>query len=65
MFELKPCPFCGNKADLYVNNGVRVICVKCGASSKILVDNMNANGVTGCAVKSVIDAWNRRANDGK
>lgn len=27
--------------------------------------NMNANGITGCAVKSVIDVWNRRANDGK
>lgn len=61
--ELKPCPFCGHKAYLYVNNGARVICSKCGASSKILVDSMSADRVNGCAVKSVIDAWNRRAND--
>lgn len=64
MFELKPCPFCGDKAYLFVNDGVRVICGKCRATSKTLVDGLTANGVSGNAVKAVIDAWNRRAQEG-
>lgn len=38
--ELKPYPFCGGKARLIASNGVRVICSKCSASSKVLVDNL-------------------------
>ena len=36
MIELKSCPFCGGEARLFVNNGVRVLCNKCHASSEIL-----------------------------
>lgn len=60
MFELKLCPFCGEKACLFVNEGVRVTCSKCGAASRTLVDGMGPKGPCGCAVKSVIEAWNRR-----
>lgn len=60
MPELKPCPFCGGEAHLFVNDGVRVLCPKCGATSKILVDGMAAKGVAGNATKAVIEAWNRR-----
>ena len=63
--ELKPCPFCGHKANLFVseNDGVRVLCVGCGASSKILCDAMTSTGVSGNAVMHVIESWNRRSND--
>lgn len=63
MAELKPCPFCGGKASLFVEDGVRVICNVCYASSKIFCDSLGARGVVGNAVKSVVDAWNRRAGD--
>ena len=49
---------------VFVNDGVRVICSKCGASTKILVDALTANGVAGNATAAVIKAWNRRAYDG-
>lgn len=63
MIELKPCPFCGGKASLFVEDGVRVICNKCYASSLISTDMLGANGVAGNAVEKVIEAWNRRASD--
>ena len=63
LFELKPCPFCGGKAYLFVSDGVRVLCGKCGASSKTLVDELTVNGVSGNAVNSVIEAWNRRNDE--
>ena len=64
VFKLKSCPFCGGKAHLFVSDGVRVLCAKCGASSKILVDALTANGVAGNATKAVIEAWNKRMPEG-
>ena len=64
MDDLKPCPFCGGKAYLFVNDGVRVICPECGATTKCLVDAMTSKGVSGNAIQSVIKAWNRRADNG-
>lgn len=57
MIELKPCPFCGG---LFVSNGVRVLCPKCGATTRILVDSER---VETNAVGDVIKAWNKRANN--
>jgi Lar family restriction alleviation protein len=60
MIELKPCPFCGGKARLFVSNGVRVLCPDCGATTRILVDSER---VETSAVEDVIKAWNRRASN--
>lgn len=60
MSELKPCPFCGGKAVLYVDEGVHVECIKCEASSKTRRDLPVYTGLVGSAVESVIEAWNRR-----
>ena len=60
--KLKPCPFCGGKAVLFVDDGVRVICTECSASSKISKDRITIKGVSGGATESVIGAWNRRAD---
>lgn len=60
--ELKPCPFCGGEAHLFVNNGIRVICPGCGAETKPLTDHMTARGVAGNATLRVIEAWNQRVD---
>ena len=62
MIELKPCPFCGAPAQIYVRDGVRVVCMKCEAQTREMVDNIINNEI--CAVQDVIDAWNRRKEDG-
>ena len=64
MPELKPCPFCGGKASLFVNDGVRVLCTECQAQTKILIDGMSGIKVYGNATESVIEAWNKRAENG-
>lgn len=56
MIELKPCPFCGGKARLFVSNGVRVLCTKCGATTWTAADSER---VGTSAVEDVIKAWNR------
>ena len=61
MTDLKPCPFCGGKARLFVGNGVRVICSKCYAGTMILTDNMECESN---AVETVVESWNRRADNG-
>jgi hypothetical protein len=61
MENLKPFPFCGGKARLLVNDGVRVICCKCYIGTMIMKDVMWQESN---AVETVIDAWNRRIVNG-
>lgn len=35
---LKPCPFCGGKAVLFVESGVQVICLSCGVRTSSKAD---------------------------
>lgn len=59
--DLKPCPFCGGIARLFANNGVRVICSKCNVGTMMLMDSIvyETN-----AVEMVVEAWNRRVDNG-
>ena len=61
---LKPCPFCGSEAVLFVDGGVRVICTQCRASTMILTDMDSEYGLVTGSVDRVVTAWNRRADDG-
>ena len=58
MAELKPCPFCGGEANYrYAMPYNAIVCKKCKASSKVIVDSYEQQD----GKAEVIDAWNRRA----
>lgn len=65
MDELKKCPFCGGKAAVFAHNGVKVLCLTCGAQTDSHIDFMARTGrcTNAVAVKQVVDAWNRRVRD--
>ena len=60
-YELKPCPFCGGKARLWVDGGVRVICSRCYGGTMNLTDSFECESN---AVETVVATWNRRADNG-
>ncbi len=52
MYELKPCPFCGEKAEIIPLAGIRakyIQCKNCGISSEVSDND-----------KTLIELWNRR-----
>lgn len=64
---LKPCPFCGGKAVLFVENGVQVICLSCGVRTSSKTDRIYQKGVSQervatSSVEQVIEEWNRRVD---
>ena len=61
--KLKPCPFCGGNPVIHVENGVRVVCPHCSASSKCLIDGHSAGHPNGGAIYSVVEAWNKRPGE--
>lgn len=65
--DLKPCPFCGGAATLYVNDGVKARCTKCGNSTGVFIDECNFQ--KGTAIEIVVKKWNKRVteveNDGE
>lgn len=74
MDELKPCPFCGGKAEMhfqpiYTDYGVCVNCTKCKSRSRFVPYDCNYiyyNGEKNVfiskerAVSDVLKLWNRR-----
>lgn len=65
MPKLKYCPFCGGEAALFAESGIRVLCTNCHAQTRVLHDGLTASGrIMGNATKSVIEAWNKRIDDG-
>lgn len=72
MTELKPCPFCGGEAHLYVcEAGVFVMCEKrdCGNRTPFFVDVLgckaNETGKMGgfYAIRKAVVRWNRRYDE--
>ena len=60
MAELKPCPFCGNAAYSHISCKIHshkvrhvIKCTRCNANMEYRSE------------KAAIEAWNRRAEDGK
>ena len=63
MDELKKFALCGGKAAVSVHNGVKVLCLTCGAQTYSHIDFMMRTGHSTNAVQQVVDAWNRRVRD--
>ena len=64
---LKPCPFCGGEAVLFVENGVQVMCVSCGVRTSSAADKIYQKGVSQertatSSVDKVIEEWTRRVD---
>ena len=56
--KLKPCPFCGGKAEIMKMGYPHwIYCLKCGARVHGYVTETKTNE------KASIEAWNRRADD--
>ena len=59
--QLKPCPFCGGEAKLdHLIKSSIVWCKDCRASTKSIEFSPEYS-----SDEKVIEAWNRRVNDGK
>lgn len=63
MMDLKPCPFCGGKAGLFVDDGVKVTCFKCGISTVPRMDNSINYSESDNAITRSIEDWNRRPDN--
>jgi cytochrome c peroxidase len=65
MPKLKPCPFCGGKASLFMGEVVKVTCNVCHASTRALYDTRSKYGVITENAEAVVFLWNMRTNNEK
>lgn len=67
MNELKPCPFCGNKAALEYDekrNSIDVVCSYCNCiMSGFYVYYRHRNGAFEETAEKAIEEWNRRVSE--
>ena len=61
---IKPCPFCGSKAAIYVNGGVRIVCENknCSIGTPSLTDK-NFDPKDSKALEIVVTIWNKRQEE--
>ena len=64
MEKLKPCPFCGGKAEIVINKSKRgqtanIHCTKCSCRKTLL----RYPDYVGSIEEEAIEAWNRRADN--
>lgn len=64
LVKLKPCPFCGGQAHIFVSqyDGVCVMCSECYAKTETLYDLPDFTAYVS-SVERVVNRWNRRADN--
>lgn len=67
--ELKPCPFCGEKVQICYGTDYTVSGIRCGNCGVIAqwpwIKIGRSNKTFGELTKPCIEAWNRRADNGR
>lgn len=74
MKKLKPCPFCGGKAEYNcvstdrISMVIEICCNECGimtraAEATLFLDRENGVGLSASTVDIIADKWNRRVQD--
>lgn len=70
MYYLKPCPFCGGQAMLITSPSLGIVYIQCqsctamvGRKRKIVSSMIGSEFFAN--KEKAIEAWNRRADDGK
>lgn len=63
-YNLKPCPFCGGKAEIIINKSkqgqtANIYCTKCSCRKTLL----RYPNYEGSIEREAIETWNRRADN--